>query len=89
MNRSAAIINAIPKTEEEIKKFQLVCLILKSDVKATENIITAIMMNNCPTSRPMLKEKSGNTTFELPPNISLSKVEKPSPCINPKKQASQ
>ena len=62
VNRSIAIMKAIPKTAEEIKKFQLVCLILKTDVKANENISTEITMNSCPTSNPILNENNGSKT---------------------------
>ena len=74
-----AIINATPNTADEIKKFQLDCLILKIDVKATENSITEMTINSCPNSNPILKEKRGSITDWSFPSNCFRKVENPSP----------
>lgn len=84
-NLSAAIINATPKAADEINDLQVLLVIPNNLVSNTVNKYITAIISICPASMPKLNDNSGEVIFAVLPNKDLSKTEKPSPWMIPKK----
>ncbi len=86
-NLSSVKSNAIPIIVKEIVIFFIFSLTGIIISNNTKHVRITAMISICPASKPKLNANNALITDSDLPKSDLSKIEKPMPCMNPKKSA--